>query len=72
MPNMPNVNKKIGAIQLPLELWSRLRKEAERLEMSINQLITFILHEKLDSVSLDETDYEWIRAEVKKNEQKRR
>lgn len=72
MPNMQNVNKKIGAIQLPLELWSRLRKEAERLEMSINQLITFILHEKLDSVSLDETDYEWIRAEVKKNEQKRR
>ena len=72
MPNRPDVNKRIGTIQIPLELWARLKKEAERLEMSINQLITFILHEKLDSISLEETDYEWIRAEVKKNEQKRR
>lgn len=65
MPNRPDVNKRIGTIQIPLELWARLKKEAERLEMSINQLITFILHEKLDSISLEETDYEWIRAEVK-------
>ncbi len=71
MPNMPDINKRTRGVQLPLELWARLRKEASKRAMSVNQLINFILHEQLDGIALDEEDYEWIKMEVSKNEHKR-
>ena len=71
MSNMHDINKKVRGVQLPLELWARLRKEASKRAMSVNQLINFILHEQLDGIALDEEDYEWIRMEVAKNEHTR-
>ena len=72
MPNQPDVNKVIRSIQIPLELMARLRKLAAARCMTVGQLINFILHEQLDGIALTEDDYEWIRNEVKKNEDKRR
>lgn len=72
MANMPDVNKVIRSVQIPLELMARLRKLAEVRQMTVGQLINFILHEQLDHIALDESDYEWIKNEVKKNEQKRK
>ena len=72
MANMPDVNKVIRSIQLPLELMARLRKLAKRRRMSVSQLVNFILHEQLDRIVLREEDYAWIKQEVLKNEQKRK
>jgi hypothetical protein len=72
MANMPDVNKVIRSVQIPLELMARLRKLAAARQMTVGQLINFILHEQLDHIALDESDYEWIKNEVRKNEQKRK
>ena len=72
MANMPDVNKVIRSVQIPLELMARLRKLAVVRQMTVGQLINFILHEQLDHIALDESDYEWIKNEVRKNEQKRK
>ncbi len=72
MANMPDVNKVIRSVQIPLELMARLRKLAEARQMTVGQLINFILHEQLDHIALDESDYEWIKNEVRKNEEKRK
>lgn len=72
MANMPDVNKVIRSVQIPLELMARLRKLAEARQMTVGQLINFILHEQLDHIALEESDYEWIKNEVRKNEEKRK
>lgn len=72
MPNQPDVNKVIRSIQIPLELMARLRILANERKMTISQVINFILHEELDRIELKEEDYEWIRNEVRKNEEKRK
>lgn len=72
MANMPDVNKVIRSVQIPLELMARLRKLAAARQMTVGQLINFILHEQLDHIALEESDYEWIKNEVRKNEEKRK
>ena len=72
MPNQPDVNKVIRSIQIPLELMARLRILASERKMTVTQVINFILHEELDRIPLTEDDYEWIKAQVRKNEDKRR
>lgn len=68
MANKPSVNKRITAIQLPLELVARLKKAAKFHKMSVNQFIVMVLHNELDNIPLSDEDLEWIRQEVKKNE----
>lgn len=72
MPNQPDVNTIIRSIQIPLELMARLKVLAKRRQMSVSQLIVFILHQELDAIALTEDDYEWIREQVRKNTEKRR
>ncbi len=57
MANMPDVNKVIRSIQLPLEFLARLRKLAMRRKMSVSQLVNSLLHEELAHIDLCEEDY---------------
>lgn len=71
MANKPSVNKRITAIQLPLELVVRVRKAAKFHKMSVNQFIVMVLHNELDNIPLTDEDLDWIRREVRRNEAKR-
>lgn len=72
MANMPDVNKVVAFVRVPVELMARLRALASERKMTITQLINFILHEELDARPLTRKDLQWIKQEVLKNEQKRR
>lgn len=72
MPNQPDINKCMRSMQIPLELMARLRKKASQMQMTINQLVTFILHDFLDGCPLDDDDFVWIKKEVRKNEERNR
>ena len=72
MANMPDVNKVVTFVRVPVELMARLRSLAKERKMTITQLINFILHEELDNRPLSLEDIEWMRQEVLKNENKRK
>lgn len=72
MPNQPDVNKVVAFVRVPVELMARLRSLARERKMTLTQLINFILHEELDSRPLSLEDLEWIKNEVRKNEDKRK
>ncbi len=72
MPNQPDVNKVVASVRVPVELMARLRSLARERKMTLTQLINFILHEELDSRPLSLEDLEWIKNEVRKNEDKRK
>lgn len=72
MPNQPDVNKVVAFVRVPVELMARLRSLARERKMTLTQLINFILHEELDSRPLSLEDLEWIKKEVRKNEDKRK
>ena len=72
MSNMPNVNKRFVNSLLPLELIAKIRKQAKARKMTTTELIAWVLDRELASVELTSADYEWIAAEVRKNEAKRK
>lgn len=72
MPNQPDVNKVVASVRVPVERMARLRSLARERKMTLTQLINFILHEELDSRPLSLEDLEWIKNEVRKNEDKRK
>ena len=72
MANMPDVNKAIRSLQIPLDLMARIKKYAEACDMTVCQFINVVLHERFDYVVLDDDDNEWIKNEVKKNKAKRK
>ena len=72
MSNMPNVNKRFVNSLLPLELIAKIRRQATARKMTTTELIAWVLDRELASVELTSADYEWIAAEVRKNEAKRK
>lgn len=72
MSNMPDLNKKFVNSLLPLELVAKIRKEAALRKMSTTEFMVWVLDRQLASIELTSEDYEWIAAEVRKNEAKRK
>ena len=72
MSNMPDINKRFVNSLLPLELVAKIRRQAKARKMTTTELIVWTLDRELSSVVLSAEDYEWIAAEVRKNEAKRR
>ncbi len=72
MANMPDVNKVVTFVRVPVELMARLRAVASERKMTITQLINSLLHKELDARPLTREDVQWIRDVVSENEQKRR
>lgn len=72
MSNMPDVNKRFVNSLLPLELVAKIRRQASARKMTTTEFIVWVLDRELSSVELTAEDYEWIAAEVRKNEAKRK
>lgn len=72
MSNMPDLNKKFVNSLLPLELVAKIRKEAALRKMSTTEFIVWVLDRQLEKIELTSEDYEWIAAEVRKNETRRK
>ncbi len=69
---MPDVNKRFVNSLLPLELVAKIRRQASARKMTTTEFIVWVLDRELSSVELTAEDYEWIAAEVRKNEAKRK
>ena len=72
MANMPDINKRFVNSLLPLELVAKIRRQATARKMTTTEFIAWVLDRELTSVILTAEDYEWIAAEVRKNEAKRK
>lgn len=68
---MPDINKKMESALIPMELAARLRRASEEKKISKSDIIQLSLSHELANVQLSSDDYEWMAAEVKKNEEKR-
>ncbi len=72
MANMPDVNKVVAFVRVPVELMARLRAVALERKVTITQLINSFLHKELDARPLTREDSLWIKQVVSENEQKRK
>lgn len=72
MSDMRDVNKKLVAVGLKIELLKKIEKQAVKHERSTSGEIVSLLEDGTRNVVLTSTDYEQIAMEVKKNEQKRK
>lgn len=68
---MPNVNKRNEGVLLPMSLAAKLRRASIEKGISKSDIIQLALSHELQGVQLTSEDYEWMAAEVKKNESKR-
>ena len=68
---MPDVNKRNEGVLLPMSLAAKLRKASNEKGISKSDIIQLALTHELQGVQLTSEDYEWMAAEVKKNEVKR-
>ena len=71
MMQMPDINKRMESALIPMELSARLRKASETKGISKSDIIQLALTHELQNVQLTSADYEWMAAQVKKNEAKR-
>ncbi|MDR1146450.1 MAG: hypothetical protein LBK71_09995 [Verrucomicrobiales bacterium] len=73
MANEAALDSKTTSFYMPLELHKKLQREARRLRISVNALVTFILESELKrrGVELTAEDYEEIARQVRKNEKRR-
>jgi hypothetical protein len=72
MSDMRDVNKKLVAVGLRLELLKKIERRAGVNERTTSNEIVSILEEGTRNVVLSSYDYEQIAKEVKKNEIKRK
>ena len=72
MSNMRDVNKKLVAVGLKIELLKKIEKRAIKHERTTPSEIVSILEDSTRDVILTSFDYEQIAKEVRKNEQKRK
>jgi len=72
MSDMRDVNKKLVAVGLRLELLKKIERRAGVNERTTSSEIVAILEEGTRNVVLSSYDYEQIAKEVKKNELKRK
>ena len=68
---MPDVNKKMEAALIPMELAARLRRASEDKGIAKSDIIQLALTHELEKVVLTSADYQWMADEVKKNEFRR-
>ena len=68
---MPDVNKKMEAALIPMELAARLRRASEDKKIAKSDIIQLALTHELEKVVLTSADYQWMADEVKKNEFRR-
>lgn len=68
---MPDINKRMESALIPMELAARLRHASEIKGISKSDIIQLALSHELQGIQLTSTDYEWMAAQVKKNEIKR-
>lgn len=68
---MPDVNKKMEAALIPMELAARLRRASEDKKIAKSDIIQLALTHELEDVVLTSADYQWMADEVKKNEFRR-
>ena len=71
MSNMRDINKKLVAVGLKIELLKKIEKQAVKHDRTTPSEIVSILEDGTRDVVLTSSDYEQIAKEVKKNEQKR-
>jgi predicted DNA binding CopG/RHH family protein len=72
MPNEADVNDGRIAVRIPLDLLARIKRLAGERKMTLTDFLMYILHKELDKIALTEEDIEWIKKEVKKNEERRK
>jgi hypothetical protein len=72
MSDMRDVNKKLVAVGLRLELLKKIERRAVVNERTTSGEIVSILEEGTRNIVLSSYDYEQIAKEVKKNELKRK
>lgn len=71
MPNMPDVNNVLVAVQLPRELRKKVKKDAEAHKMDFSQYVRWVLNEATADVSLTYEEILEIAEEVKNASEKR-
>lgn len=72
MPNMPDPDKTHLGVRIPRELHMKLKKLAATHKLKVTDIVLQILNRETSIISLTSQDYEIIRRETKKAEERLR